>query len=100
MATKLAPAPAPVAPPAPVPLSAEHRASASARGFNIDGVVGQLRQGLSEAHHALYAIIGAAPDGDPNLAALQSLRRRLLTFAGEIDLFSPAPVRSHTIYGG
>jgi outer membrane protein TolC len=75
--------------PAPArPITAGHRVSAAARGFSVDATVAALRQSLTEAHHALSAIIGAAPGEDENLSALRSLDRRLLMFAGEVDLLA------------
>jgi len=84
--------------PAAAPITAQHRAAASAQGFSIDGVVAQLRQGLAEARHALEAVIGAAPEGDGNVAALKSLHRKLLAFGGTIDLLAPTPARKHVLY--
>jgi hypothetical protein len=91
--------PTPVeAPPVATPITEAHRSAAYGRGVSIDAVVAALRQSLTEAHHSLSAIIGAAPDDDENLSALRSLRRRLQMFAGEVDLFAPTAARNHTVY--
>jgi hypothetical protein len=67
-----------------VPISGQHRSAASARGFSIDATVAALRQSLGEARFALEAVIGAAPEGDGNVAALKSLHRKLLASVGRI----------------
>lgn len=80
------------------PITAQHRASASVRGFSIDATIAALRLSLGEARFALEALIGAAPDGDGNVAALKSLHRKLLAFRGTVDLLAPTPGRTHTLY--
>jgi hypothetical protein len=92
--------PAAEAAPVAVPVTSRHRAAAASRGLNVDGVVAALRQSLAEAHHALGSIIAAAPDGDDNLATFKLLDRQLLHFAGTVDLLSPAPERTHTVFDG
>jgi type IV secretory pathway VirB2 component (pilin) len=86
--------------PVAAPITAEHRASAAARGVSIDGVVAALRQSLGEGVHAISAIIGAAPEGDGNLMALKSLHRQLLHAVGAVDVFAPSPGRTHTLFDG
>jgi hypothetical protein len=98
MAAKIATVPAAEAPVA-APITAQHRVSAYAKGVSVDAVVAQLRQGLAEAHHALCTLANTSPADDSNVSALRSLHRRLLMFAGEVDLFAPTPARVHTVYG-
>jgi hypothetical protein len=82
------------------PITSRHRAAAASRGLNVDGVVAALRQSLAEAHHALSAIVAAAPDGDDNLATFSLLGRQLLRFAETIDLLAPKPPRTHVLFDG
>jgi hypothetical protein len=86
--------------PVAAPITSEHRASASARGISIDGVIAQLRQSLAEGSHALGAIVASAPADDANLSALKSLHQRLLQCIGSVDLLAPAPARNHTLFDG
>jgi hypothetical protein len=96
---KIVTAPAAEAPVA-APITALHRISAYARGVSVDAVIAQLRQGLAEAHHALVTLADTTPADDSNLSALRSIHRRLLQFAGEVDLFAPAPTPQHTVFDG
>jgi hypothetical protein len=96
---KIALAPLPPSP-APAPITEAHRASAAEHGFSLDGVVGALRLSLNEAKHSLSAIIGSAPDDDGNKAALQSLHRRLLIFAGELTCLTGRHRAAHDEIAG
>jgi hypothetical protein len=86
--------------PVVAPITSAHRLSAYAKGVSVDAVVAQLRQGLAEAHHALCTLADTSPADDSNVSVLRSLHRRLLTFAGEVDLFAPPPARTHTVHDG
>jgi hypothetical protein len=86
------------APPVAAPITSAHRTAAYGRGVSIDAVVAALRQSLGEARHALATLVDTAPPDDANLLALRSIHRRLLAFAGAVDLFSPTAARNHTTY--
>jgi hypothetical protein len=80
--------PAPVADESPAPplaLTDSHRASARARGADVDVLLTILHAAIGDVALILREIIAAAPPDDRNL---KTLERKLELFTGEARLFA------------
>jgi hypothetical protein len=69
----------------PLALTDEHRASAKARGSDIDVMLSILHAAIGDVAIILREIIAAAPPDDRNLKTLQA---KLELFRGEARLFA------------
>lgn len=72
--------------PAPITPSDEHRASAKARGSDLDVLISILHGALGDVSLIMREIVAAAPPDDRNIKTLQA---KLELFRGEANLFAP-----------